>query len=292
MLRANILQFSVLALIGLVLCTSVGCAAGVDPMSTAVPVAPTPLVGRLTFAGSTTMQPLVEKLAERYRQYYPDMELEVAAGGSVVGINAIQEGSADIGMSSRELQPDELQPGIERFPVAIDVLAVIVHPSNPVRALTQEQLYNIYTGRIVNWREVGGADLPILPVIREVSSGTRGAFDDIALDGATPVPTADVQVTAGEVQSRVANRPDAIGYVGFGNISTDVTVLEIDGAQPTPQTALAGTYRLQRPLILLISPLSRRASLSFIEFALSEEGQRVVQEDGWTPVNPPSVAID
>lgn len=260
-----------------------GCTVGPTPGTSVAPTATTS--GRLTFAGSTTVQPLVEALAATYRQRYPAVELEIAAGGSVVGINAVQDGSADIGMSSRQVKAEELRPGMQTYQIAIDVLAIIVHPSNPVTDLSQEQLRAIYTGEISNWREVGGPDLPIVPVVREISSGTRGAFDEIALSGANPVASADVQVTAGEVEARVASLPGAIGYVGFGNVKNDIKVLAIDGVQPSPQAARDGSYRLQRPLLLLSGPLSRPLSRSFVEFALSDEGQRIVAAQGWVSVS-------
>ncbi|NJO81301.1 MAG: phosphate ABC transporter substrate-binding protein [Blastochloris sp.] len=272
----------------LVLLLSVGvaaCASGTTTEDSGVPVEPTESVaGRLTFAGSTTMQPLVEQLAVAYRQQYPNVELEVAAGGSVVGINAVQDGSADIGMASRELREEELLPGVERYHVASDALAIIVHPDNPVRQLTVEQLQGIYTGEITNWREVDGADSVIIPVVREVSSGTRGAFDDIVLGDRVLMETIDVQVTAGEVEARVASRPDAIGYVGFGNIGSDVVVISINNVEPTPQTIQSSEYPLQRPLLLLTGSLSRELSQSFVDFALSTEGQGIVNAEGWVPV--------
>ncbi|MBC8075784.1 MAG: phosphate ABC transporter substrate-binding protein [Chloroflexales bacterium] len=246
---------------------------------------PTPLAGHITFAGSTTMQPLVEKLAAVYRGRNPQVELEIAAGGSVVGINAVTDGSADIGMASRELKPGERAPTTQRFVIAIDVLAVIVHHDNPVRQLSLEQLRRIYTGAVRNWQELGGSDTPILPVIRETSSGTRGAFDELVLNGDALTAAAEARVTAGEVQERVASDAAAIGYVGFGNVNTgEVVVVAIDTIVPTPETAQDGSYPLTRPLLLLTGPLSRPLARSFIDFVLSDEGQRLVAADGWVPV--------
>jgi len=258
-------------------------AAPTDDYAPAVPTA-TPVLGRLTFAGSTTVQPLVEDLSVGYQERYPQVDLEMAAGGSVVGINAVQDGSADIGMASRALREAEYRPGMEEYQIAIDVLAIIVHPANPIEDISRAQLQEIYQGEITNWSEVGGADMPIMPVIREISSGTRGAFDDIALDGADPVETADTQITAGEVETRVAEVPEAIGYVGFGNIGQNVKVLTIDGVPPSPETAQSGDYRLQRPLLLLLGPLSRPLACTFVTFALSDAGQTIVAADGWVPV--------
>jgi phosphate transport system substrate-binding protein len=245
---------------------------------------------RVTFAGSTTVQPLAEKLGEVYRQKNPNVVLDISAGGSRVGIQAIQEGSTDIGMASRELHDDEQTDGMEQFQIAIDVLAIIVHTTNPVEQLSLEQLRGIYTGEITNWSEVGGSDMPIAPIIREVSSGTRGAFDEIVLEDGVLLETPEnTEITAGEVHTRVATSPDAIGYVGFGHVGgEDVKVLAIDGVEPSPETATDGSYQLKRPLLLLLGPLSRPQARSFVEFALSDEGQQIVADDGWVPVRRPS----
>lgn len=242
--------------------------------------------GELDIAGSTTVQPLVELLAETYGEQFPNVELNIDAGGSGVGIQAVQNGDVDIGMSSRSVKPEELLEGMETHQIAIDVLAVIVHPTNPVADITTEQLQAIYLGEITNWSELGGNDEPILPVVREVTSGTRGAFDEVALGEAElDESILDVQVTASEVEARVASTPSAIGYVGFGHIfENEINVLQIDGVSPSPETALNNTYLLQRPLLLLTGPLTRDLAFTFVDYALSEEGQQVVAEEGWVPV--------
>lgn len=262
-----------------------GCAAAAAPTPTRTAL---PEV-RITLAGSTTVQPLVEALATHYRQHHPNITMDIAAGGSVVGIDAVHEGRVDIGMASRPLTADE-QQGLEVMPIASDVLAIIVHPSNPVSGLSRDQVRRIYLGQITNWRDLGGDDRPIVPVVREVSSGTRGAFDSLVLDGAQPTANADVQVTAGEVEMRVAHDPAAIGYVGFGNLASDVRVLPIDGALPAPTSVHNGQYPLVRPLLLLLGPLSRPEARAFVEFALSQEGQTIVERAGWIP-NPAPTTV-
>lgn len=241
--------------------------------------------GEISVVGSTTVQPLVEELRDAFLQRYPNVEMNVAAGGSVVGIQAVQNGETDIGMASRNLREGEQTEGMEVHRIAVDVLAVIVHPSNSITGLSSDELKGIFTGEITNWSEVGGEDMAILPVIREVTSGTRGAFDDIALDGDEPTDDADVQITAGEVEARVASTENAIGYVGFGHIELDeINVLEIDGVAPSPESAMDDSYSLQRPLQLLTGPLSRELATIFVDFALSPEGQELVEADGWVPV--------
>lgn len=240
---------------------------------------------RITFAGSTTVQPLAEKLGDVYKQQHPNVQLEIGAGGSSVGIEAAQDGTADIGMASRELKEGEQTEGMEVYQIAVDVLAIIVHPSNGVENLSLDELRGIYEGSITNWGEVGGSDMEITPIIREVTSGTRGAFDEIVLDGGDPTKDAEAQITAGEVHTRVAETEGAIGYVGFGHIGgEDVKVISIDDTAPSPEAAIEGTYQLKRPLQLMIGPLSQPIAKEFIDFVLSEEGQAIVEEDGWVPV--------
>lgn len=249
---------------------------------------PTPaLSGRITFAGSTTLQPLAAKLGEAFKAKYPAIELDIAAGGSRVGIEAAQQGTADIGMVSRALKPEEAE-GIQVHIIAWDVLAIVVHPSNPINDLSFEQLQAIYRGEITNWKAVGGPDAPITVVVRDKNSGTRGAFDEIVLGGKeVTLPTQVSAQTAGDVAYRVENDPHAIGYLGYGNIETALKVLTLNGASPTPEHVLNQTYRLVRPLAFLTHPLTQPQGLAFVEFALSAEGQAMVKAYGWVPVNLP-----
>ncbi len=255
--------------------------------SSAEPLTPTEeaLTGRITFAGSTTVQPLADILGQAFQEQYPGVELEIAAGGSVVGIEAVHAGTADIGMASRALTAEEAS-GIEAHQIAVDVIAVVVHPSNGVRNLTMEELRDIYLGAIVNWREVGGEDQPIVVVMRGQNSGTRGAFDEIVLGGAEPSAVrAQIAVTAGDVVAIVADNPSAIGYIGFGNLEPAISAVALDGVFPSEATARDGSYRLVRPLLLLTGPLSQPLAQRFVDFALSDEGQRIVEESGWVPAH-------
>ncbi len=241
----------------------------------------TPAAGRITFAGSTTLQPLAHELGEAFKERYPDVALDIAAGGSVVGIQAIHNGTVDIGMASRTLEPEEAE-GLTQHQVSVDVIAAVVSASNPVEDLELEQLRGIYLGEIVNWSEVGGEDRPIVVVVRGKNSGTRGAFDKIVLGECEPVAL-DIQtaVTAGDMAAIVADEPDAIGYVGFGNVEPGIKLLTIDGVLPSEETARNGQYPLVRPLLLLTGPLTQPLARKFVDFALSDEGQQVVEESGW-----------
>lgn len=244
----------------------------------------TPDPDRLTFAGSTSAQPLVEELAAAYRARHPGAAFEFVSGGSGAGIRLVRTGTADIAMVSRALRPDESQ-GLESYQIATDVLALVVHPANPVENLTRVQLYDIYLGHVTNWAQVGGRDQAITVVVRDAESGTRGAFDELVLGGQSPAAANMVTAAAtDDVVARVAATPGAIGYVGFGGLRASTKTLRINGVEPAPATARDGTYALVRPLLLLTGPSSRSEARDFIEFALGPEGQRLIEQDGWLPV--------
>jgi phosphate transport system substrate-binding protein len=258
-----------------------GCVQG-----TLAPTAEIPdsLGGRITFAGSTTVQPLADKIGQAFTQQHPYVTLDIAAGGSKVGIQAIHDGTTDIGMASRDLDAEEAA-GIEQHQIAVDVIAVVVHASNPIEDLTLAQLQDIYMGKVINWAELGGPDVPIVTVVREENSGTRGAFDEIVLDKQEPqAPEMEKALTAGDMAAIVADNPAAIGYVGFGNLEAGLKTVAIEGVGPSAEAARDGSYRLVRPLLLLTGPLSQPLADTFIEFATSPEGQAVVEANGWVSV--------
>jgi phosphate transport system substrate-binding protein len=252
--------------------------------NTAVPPTPTPLSGRITFAGSTTVQPLADKLGVAFQTRHPQLVLDIAAGGSVVGIKAVHDGTTDIGMASRALKPEEAG-GLAQYHIASDVLAIVANQSNPITGVTRAQLRDIFLGKLVNWQELGGPDRPIVPVVREKSSGTRGAFDELVLEKQDPQGARlQAAVTAGDVVALVLNTPGAIGYVGFGSLDTRLKVLAIDGVTPSPGTVQNNSYQLVRPLLLLTGPLTQPIAQTYIDFALSPEGQSLVEADGWVRV--------
>jgi phosphate transport system substrate-binding protein len=242
-----------------------------------------PLSGKVTFAGSTTVQPLAAELGQAFNETYPGVTLDIAGGGSSVGIKAVHDGTIDIGMASRSLSEEE-SDGIEIHKIAVDVIAVVVHPTNPVKSLTSEELAGIYRGEIINWQVLGGPDADIVVGIRETTSGTRKAFDKLVLDGENPAaPEIRTLMTNGDVAALVKDTPDAIGYVGFGYLQEGLRAVVINGVEPTQENAMNSSYPLTRPLQLLTGPLTQPTAERFIEFALSEDGQEVVSESGWIP---------
>lgn len=236
----------------------------------------------ITVAGSTSVQPLADDLAKAFMQKYPDTKIEVQGGGSSVGIKSARDGVADIGMSSRELKPEE--KGLNEFKIAIDGIAVVVHPSNPVKNLTIQQIKEIYTGKIKNWKDVGGKNAQIVVVTREEGSGTRGAFEELVMKGESITESAVVQPSTGAVKQSVSQDPNAIGFISMGVIDSTIKAVSIEGIEPTEQNVKDGKYKLQRPFLFLTKDKPAGLVKDFIDFALSSEGQAIVEKHHYIKV--------
>ncbi|MEI7884007.1 MAG: phosphate ABC transporter substrate-binding protein [Clostridia bacterium] len=264
--------------IGVLLVASIfaGCAS--SPATTGeVAGETTTLSGEINVAGSTSVQPLSEELASAFMEKYPDVVVNIAGGGSSAGVKAAQEGTADIGASSRELKAEET--GITATVIAKDGIAVIFNPANGIKDLTMDQLKNIFIGKITNWKEVGGNDATISVVSREDGSGTRGAFDELVLGkDATVVASATIQNSAGSVKSAVMSDANAIGYISLGAVDDTVNVPSIDGVVASKETVLDGTYKISRPFLYLTKAPSE-VTTAFIDFVLSPDGQAIVGQD-------------
>jgi len=237
------------------------------------------LSGSIQVAGSTSVQPLSEELASAFSAKNPDVQVDVAGGGSSAGIKAAQEGTADIGASSRELKPEET--GLEATVIAKDGIAIIVNPANQVSELTLDQAKKIYTGQIKNWKEVNGKDAPIALVTREEGSGTRGAFEELVLGKDVKIDNskAIVQGSTGAVRTAVENDPNAIGYISMGSLNQKVKAVKIEGVDPTEPNVLNGSYKISRPFLYLTKGKPEALAKAFIDFVLSPEGQKVVGEE-------------
>lgn len=241
--------------------------------------------GTVTIAGSTSVQPLSEELAAVFMDQNPEARVEVAGGGSGAGVTAAQENAADFGAASREIKEDET--GIIDTVIAIDGIAVIVNPDNPVADVALEDITKIFSGEITNWSEVGGEDADIVVVSREDGSGTRDAFTEIVLGDAELVETALIQNSTGAVAETVSNDINAIGYISVGSLNDSVKGLAVDGAEPTAEDIKSGAYPVSRPFNYVHNesePLSDVAQ-AFLDFILSEEGQKIVEEQGFISVN-------
>ncbi len=239
-------------------------------------------VAVVTLAGSTSIQPFAERWAEEFTAG----RVTVQAGGSTAGIKAARDGTADIGMSSRALAPSETA-GLVQTVVARDGIAVVVHASNPIRALSLAQLRGIYAGELRNWRQVGGRDARITVITREDGSGTRDAFEQFVMGSDHNIaPSALVTAYSGGLRKMVSQDASAIGYVTFSQLNAQVHALAIDGVMPTEPSIASGQYRLQRPFVFLTRGAPQGSARAFIDFVLSGVGQQVARSEGLAPVAP------
>lgn len=257
------------------------------PTATVAPTEPS-LSGQLSVAGSTSVQPLAEKLASAFEAANPQVKIDVQGGGSSVGVKSAGDGTVDIGTASRNVKDEELQqyPDLVVTTIARDGIAVIVHPGVTVDGLTKEQVRDIFAGVITNWKEVGGADRPIVVVSREEGSGTRGAFQDMVMGGEEPpiVDTAILQPSNGAVRTTVASTPDAIGYISFGYLDDSVKALAINGVAATVENALNGTYPVVRPFNMVTKGEPTGLAKAWLDWILSDAGQQIVAEEHYIPV--------
>lgn len=238
----------------------------------------------ITVNGSTSVQPLAEELAKAFKASNPNVNIDIQGGGSGVGIKSANDGVVDIGMSSRELKPEE--KGLKEFNIAIDGIAVVLNPANGVTNLTLDQIKKIYTGEITDWSQVGGTAGKITVVSREEGSGTRGAFVELTgvevkegdkkIDKTTA--TAITQGSTGAVMTTVASDPNAIGYASFGAASENsaVKMISVENIQPSAENIYAGTYKISRPFLMLTKAEPTGAVKAFIDFILSPAGQEIV----------------
>ncbi len=230
-------------------------------------------------AGSTSVQPLTEELAEAFAQKQPDLTVSITGGGSSAGVESANKGTAQIGTSSRELKDEEKGYGLTETMIAKDGIAVIVNPANPVKDLTLEQIKKIFTGEIKDWREVGGKKGPIIVVVREEGSGTRGAFEEMVLGkGVKFIANAVVQNYTGAVKTAVTKDAGAVGFISLGSTDNTVRALKVDGIAPSEATVLDKSYKISRPFLFLTKGEPDSATKAFIDFVLSGEGQKIVSE--------------
>lgn len=244
--------------------------------------------------GSDTVLPLAQKEAEVYMKKNK-ASITVIGGGSGVGIAALLDGTTDIAMSSRKMKFDEKvkcqeagKSVVEKI-IAYDALAVVVHPSNPVSKLTRAQLEGIFTGKIKNWKEVGGADLKIVPYSRETSSGTYEFFKEVILKNKNYVNSILSMPATGAIVQSISQTKGAIGYIGLAYMEKTVKALQVsfDGKNyimPNEQTARNKTYPVIRPLFFYYDKKMETKNAPFIKFILSDEGQKLVHEVGYVPL--------
>lgn len=246
----------------------------------------------LVLSGSTTVLPIAQLCAERFMEKHPDVNISVRGGGSGVGIAALIDGTCDIAMASRPMKTKELKvargKGINPVATTIarDGIAIVVHPSNPLTKITLTQLKNIYTGKINNWKSIGGKPGKIIVISRDAASGTFEVFKKIVLKGARIRADALRLASNKAVATAVEKTPAAIGYVGLGYISPKVKALAVDGVKPTKDAVMSGNYKLARPLYFYTNGKPKGLIKEFIDFVLSSEGQKIVEDAGFVPIKP------
>ena len=240
------------------------------------------LSGSISMVGSTSMEKLANALSEAFMEEYPEVTVTAEFVGSGAGIEAVPNGTADIGNSSRSLKDEEKAAGVVENVVAIDGIAVCVDPANEVADLTKEQLTNIYNGTVTNWKEVGGADEPIIVIGREAGSGTRGAFEEL-VDLKDACKYANELDSTGAVIAKVASTPGAIGYASLDALDDSVKALSLEGVEATAENIKAGNYFLSRPFVMATKgEISEQNDLvqAWFDFVLGDEGQQVASEVG------------
>ena len=252
------IALSVAALLTMTACGSTGEPAATTAGTTAAETAaaaeqtseaPKSVSGTVSLAGSTSMQKLCEAMIESFSEEYPDITVTAEYTGSGAGLEAVAAGKTDIGNASRALKDSEKAAGVEENIVAIDGIAVIANKAGKVLDLTTGQLSDIYTGKITNWKDLGGDDEAIVVIGREAGSGTRGAFEELLKIEDKCAYAQELDSTGG-VLAKVAATPGSIGYVSLDVVDDTVAALSLDGVAPTEENIVAGSYTLSRPFVM------------------------------------------
>jgi phosphate transport system substrate-binding protein len=246
----------------------------------------------LIINGSTTVGPLADAFAESFKSTYPNLEITVSKTGSGDGAAALIDGRCDIATMSRFMKDEEFKKAVENgvFPVAhaisMDGVCIIVHPSNPVTQLSIAQIRDIYTGKITNWKQVGGTDLNIVVISRDTSSGTYETFEGFVMNKEKMGSKVEYVNSNPQAHARVESTAGAIGYVGLGFLDAKVKGLKVDGVMPSRQTIVSGQYPLSRPLFLFTNGYPKLGSMAykFCTFYLSETGQEIIEAKGFVPL--------
>ena len=241
--------------------------------------------GTVATDGSTSMEKVIGALGESFMEANKGTTFTYNPTGSGSGIQAVSEGRCDIGLSSRALKDDEKAAGLKETIVALDGIAIIVNPQNPVKDLSLEQIAKIYTGEITNWKDVGGNDAEIVLIGREAGSGTRDGFESIT-DTKDACQYRQELTSTGDVITTVSQNPNAIGYASLAAIKDSVKALTVNGVAPTEATVKDGTYLVQRPFVLVTKEgvaLSETAQ-KFFDFATSADAASIISAAGAVPV--------
>ena len=246
----------------------------------------TAITGTVATDGSTSMEKVIGALSESFMANNADATVTYNPTGSGSGITAVQEGTCDIGLSSRALKDEEKAAGLKETVLAYDGIAIIVHPDNPVSDLTIEQIAQLYTGEITNWKDVGGNDAQVVLIGREAASGTRDGFESIT--GTKEKCQYRQELTStGDVITAVSQNPNAIGYASLASIKDSVKALNVDGVTPSEATVKDGSYKVQRPFVLVtaegkaLTPVAQ----AFFDYATSSDAAAIIAKAGAVAAN-------
>jgi len=232
----------------------------------------------VTVAGSTSVMPFSEKLAEHFMIDHPDFVIDVQGGGSTAGIQACLNDTVHIGMSSRQLKEEEKK--LNQIIICYDGISLVLNPRNPIGSLSLKDVRNIFSGKIKNWKELGWIDRRIDAVTREEGSGTRGSFEELVMKGEEIDDGIMVQDSNGSVKEVVATDPYAIGYISLGLIDEKVKAVIIDGVAPSIDAIKLGQYKIVRPFLYVTHGELDDSGKEFINFVLSGVGQDVLKKEG------------
>ncbi|MFT4301729.1 MAG: phosphate ABC transporter substrate-binding protein [Desulfovibrio sp.] len=260
-------------------------------MGTAFAAAPaTPLdafkgqKGVIDIAGGTAHIPVMKEAAKQIMEANPDVRITVAGGGSGVGVQKVGEGIVQIGNTGRALKPAEVEKyGLVTFPFAIDGVAVAVNPANKVAGLTKAQIKDIFSGKVANWKDLGGADAAISLYVREDGSGTRETFEERAMDKGTSAAGANVVNSNGAMKTAISQDPNAIGYVGIGHLDKSIKGLNVDGMAPSQENAASGQYTVTRLLYMNTKGEPQGIIKGFVDYIFTPAGQEIVSKAGYIP---------
>lgn len=231
---------------------------------------------KITLVGSTSVQPVAEKLAAQYHKEHPNVNITVQGGGSSVGLKSVQDGTADIGMYSSKLD-NSTAPGINQYLIANDGIVVVVNTASNITELSKDQVKSIFAGN----------NSSFTVVTREEGSGTRDAFISLIMggkNGTNITKSAIVQSSTDAIKQSVKGNPNAIGFMSLADVDDSVKVVKIGGVTPSANTVKDGTYVIQRPFLFLTKGAATGQTLDFINWCLSSEGQKIIQEEGAVPV--------
>jgi phosphate transport system substrate-binding protein len=244
----------------------------------------------IVLEGSTTVLPIAQAAAEAFMEKY-DGDISVRGGGSGVGVASLLDKKCDICDSSRPISDAELRTAagrgvdVKANVIAMDGICMIINPGNKIAELTKQQVLDIFTGKVSNWSKIGGDNEKIVVVSRDSASGTFEAFGALALKGAKVRPDALMQSSNKAVADIISKTKGAIGYVGIGYLTETVKAVPIGGISVTKETVLSGKYPYSRPLFMYTNGPAKDLSKEFIDFVLSKDGQKIVEEQGFVALN-------